>query len=125
MVKRVTAFRCSFCGKVLLTERGCVAHEERFCSKSPNNLAACYSCKWYQHTDKFTTITREGMHPMTGHEYQYTKDIQINICLKYNNAKMFNSFHASEELVEDAENNDFRIMPTMQEGCLDYQKKEE
>ena len=65
------------------------------------------------------------MHPMTGHEYQYQKDIQINICLKYNNAKLFNSFHASEELVEDAENNGFRIMPTMQEGCLDYKKKEE
>ena len=65
------------------------------------------------------------MHPMTGHEYQYQKDIQINICLKYNNAKMFNSFHASEELVEDAENNGFRIMPTMKEGCLDYKKVEE
>jgi hypothetical protein len=36
---------------------------------------------------------------------------------------MFNSFHASEKLVEDAENGGFRIMPTMKEGCLDYKKK--
>jgi hypothetical protein len=36
---------------------------------------------------------------------------------------MFNSFHASEELIEDAENGGFRIMPTMEEGCLDYKKK--
>ena len=37
---------------------------------------------------------------------------------------MFNSFHASEKLVDDAENGGFCIMPTMEEGCLDYKKKE-
>jgi hypothetical protein len=124
-MEKVTAFRCSFCGKILLTEKGCVAHEERFCGKSPHNLAACYSCKWYKQTEQFTTITRVGNNPLTGHEFEYEKEIQINICLKYNNAKMFNSFHASEELIDDAENNGFRIMPTMEEGCLDYKKKDE
>lgn len=62
---------------------------------------------------------------MNGHEFEYEKQIQINICLKYHNAKMFNSFHATEEFIEDAENNGFRIMPTVEEGCLDYKEKEE
>ena len=57
-------------------------------------------------------------------EYEYEKEVRINLCLKHHNAKMFNSFHASEELVEDAENGGFRIMPTVEEGCLDYKKKE-
>lgn len=124
-MKKVTAFRCSYCGKVLLTERGCAAHEEKFCSKSPHNLAACYSCKWYEQTGQFTTIIREGTNPMNGHGFEYEKQIQINICLKYHNAKMFNSFHATEEFIEDAENNGFRIMPTVEEGCLDYKEKDE
>lgn len=51
------------------------------------------------------------------------KEVRINLCLKHHNAKMFNSFHASEELVEDAENGGLCIMPTMEEGCLDYKKK--
>lgn len=61
--------------------------------------------------------------PLTGYEYEYEKEVRINLCLKYHNAKMFNSFHASEELIDDAENGGFRIMPTMEEGCLDYKKK--
>lgn len=65
-----------------------------------------------------------GFHPQTGREHEYEKEIHVNVCLKYHNAKMFNSFHASEELIDDAENGGFRIMPTMEEGCLDYKKKE-
>lgn len=117
---RVNAYRCSYCGKLFLTERGCVKHEEKYCGKSPRNLAACYSCKWYKETEQTATITRTGFYLQT----EYEKEIHVNVCLKYHNAKMFNSFHASEELIEDAENGGFRIMPTMEEGCLDYKKKE-
>ena len=120
---RVDAYRCSHCGKLFLTERGCVKHEEKYCNKSPCNIAACYSCKWYKETEQTTTITRTGVNPLTGYEYEYEKEVRINLCLKHHNAKMFNSFHASEELIEDAENSGFHIMPTMEEGCLDYKKK--
>lgn len=118
---KVDAYRCSHCGKLFLTERGCAKHEEKFCNKSPCNIAACYSCKWYKETGQTTTITRTRFHPLMGYEYE--KEVYVNICLKYHNAKMFNSFHASEELIEDAENGGFRIMPTIEEGCLDYKKK--
>lgn len=121
---RVNAYRCSYCGKLFLTGRGCVKHEEKYCGKSPCNLAACYSCKWYKETEQTTTIPKTWFNPLTGREYGYGKEVRINLCLKYHNAKMFNSFHASEELIEDAENGGFRIMPTMEEGCLDYKKKE-
>lgn len=120
---RVNAYQCSYCGKLFLTERGCIKHEERFCSKSPHNLAACYSCKWYKQTEQYMTITRVCYNPLTGCDSEYEKEVQINICLKYH-AKLFNSFHASEELIDDVENNGLRIMPTMEEGCLDYKKKE-
>lgn len=30
---RVDAYRCSHCGKLFLTERGCVKHEEKYCNK--------------------------------------------------------------------------------------------
>lgn len=122
---KVDAYRCSYCGRLFLTEKGCTKHEEKFCNKSPFNIAACYSCKWYKETGQTTTITRKGFHPLTGHEYEYEKEVHINVCLKYHNAKMFNSFHASEELVEDAESGGFRIMPTMEEGCLDYKNKKD
>lgn len=121
---RVNAYRCSYCGKLFLTGRGCVKHEEKYCGKSPCNLAACYSCKWYKETEQTTTIPKTWFNPLTGREYGYGKEVRINLCLKYHNAKMFNSFHASEKLIEDAENSGFRIMPTMEEGCLDYKKKE-
>ena len=120
---RVDAYRCSHCGKLFLTERRCVKHEEKYCNKSPRNIAACYSCKWYKETGQTTTITRTGVNPLTGYEYEYEKEVRINLCLKHHNAQMFNSFHASEELIEDAENSGFHIMPTMEEGCLDYKKK--
>ena len=119
---RVDAYRCSYCGKLFLTERGCVKHEEKYCGKSPYNLAACYSCKWYKETEQTATITRTTFYPQTGREHEYEKEIHVNICLKHH-AKMFNSFHASEKLVDDAENGGFRIMPTREEGCLDYKKK--
>lgn len=119
---RVDAYRCSHCGRLFLTERGCVKHEEKYCNKSPCNIAACYSCKWYKETGQTTTITITGLPPLAGHEYE--KTVRVNICLKHHNAKMFNSFHASEKLVADAENGGFCIMPTMEEGCLDYKKKE-
>ena len=122
---KIDAYRCSYCGKLFLTGRGCVKHEEKYCGKSPCNLAACYSCKWYKETEQTATITRTGFHPQTGREHEYEKEIHVKICLKYHNAKMFNSFHASEELIEDVENNDFRVMPTMEEGCLDYKKKKD
>lgn len=122
---KVDAYRCSHCGKLFLTEKGCAKHEEKFCNKSPRNIAACYSCKWYKETGQTTTITRTSFHPLTGREYEYEKEVSVNICLKYHNARMFNSFHASEELVEDVENGGFRIMPTMEEGCLDYKKKKD
>lgn len=122
---RINAYCCSHCGKLFLTERGCAKHEEKYCGKSPCNLAACYSCKWYKETEQTATITRTGFHPQMGCEYEYEKEIHVNICLKYHNAKMFNSFHASEELIEDVENNGFRVMPTMEEGCLDYKKKKD
>lgn len=121
---RVDAYRCSYCGKLFLTERGCVKHEGKYYGKSPCNLAACYSCKWYKETEQTTTIPKTWFHPQTGREHEYEKEIHVNVCLKYHNAKMFNSFHASEELIDDAENGGFRIMPTMEEGCLDYKKKE-
>nr|DAU53606.1 MAG TPA: zinc finger domain protein [Caudoviricetes sp.] len=121
---RVNAYRCSYCGKLFLTERGCVKHEEKYCNKLPCNIAACYSCKWYKETGQTTTITRTGFASLAGHEYEYEKTVCVNICLKHHNAKMFNSFHASAELVDDAENSGFRIMPTMEEGCLNYKKKE-
>lgn len=38
---RVDAYRCSHCGKLFLTERRCVKHEEKYCNKSPCNIAAC------------------------------------------------------------------------------------
>ena len=69
------------------------------------------------------TITRVCYNPLTGCESEYEKEVQINVCLKYH-AKLFNLFHASEELIDDVENNGLRIMPTMEEGCLDYKKKE-
>lgn len=121
---RVDAYRCSYCGKLFLTERRCVKHEEKYCNKSPCNIAACYSCKWYKETGQTTTITITGLPPLAGHEHEYEKTVRVNICLKHHNAKMFNSFHASAGLVEDAVNGGFRIMPTMKEGCLDYKKKE-
>ena len=80
--------------------------------------------KWYKETEQTATITRTGVHPQTGRKHDYEKEIHVNICLKHHNAKMFNSFHASEELIDDAENGGFCIMPTMEEGCLDYKKKE-
>lgn len=121
---RVDAYRCSYCGKLFLTERGCVKHEEKYCGKIPRNIAACYSCKWYKETGQTTTITITGLPPLAGHEQEYEKTVRVNICLKHHNAKMFNSFHASAELVDDAENSGLCIMPTMEEGCLDYKKKE-
>ena len=121
---KVDAYRCSHCGKLFLTERGCIKHEEKYCNKSPCNIAACYSCKWYKETEQTTTITRTGFHPLTGYEYEYEKEVRINLCLKHHNAQMFNSFHASEEFIEDAKNGGFCIMPTMEEGCLGYKKKE-
>lgn len=120
---KVDAYRCSHCGKLFLTERHCIKHEEKYCSKSPCNIAACYSCKWYKETGQTTTITRIEVDPLTWYAHEFEKEIRINLCLKHHNAKMFNSFHASEELIKDAENSGFHIMPTMEEGCLDYKKK--
>lgn len=72
---------------------------------------------------KLRLLQEQGVNPLTGYEYEYEKEVRINLCLKHHNAQMFNSFHASEELIEDAENSGFHIMPTMEEGCLDYKKK--
>ena len=121
---KTTVFRCSYCGKLYASEKGCNAHEEKYCGKSPNNLALCYSCKWLEQTDKYQTITTEGgTNPFTGFPCEAEKEIRINRCHK-RNANMFNSFHAKESLREDAENNGFCIMPTVRVGCVDYQKKE-
>lgn len=119
---RVDAYQCSSCGKLFLTEKGCIKHEKTFCSKSPHNLAACYSCKMYKQTEQTMTITRVGSES-TEFEFEYEKEIQINICLKHN-AKLFNSFHASKGLIDDVVDNDFLIMPTIEEGCLYYKEKE-
>ncbi len=68
------------------------------------------------------TITRVGSES-TEFEFEYEKEIQINICLKHH-AKLFNSFHASKGLIDDVVDNDFLIMPTIEEGCLYYKEKE-
>lgn len=70
---RVNAYRCSHCGKLFLTEIRCIKHEKKYCNKSPCNIAACYSCKWYKETEQTTTITRAGVNPLTGYEYEYEK----------------------------------------------------
>lgn len=98
---RVDAYRCSYCGKLFLTERGCVKHEEKYCGKSPCNLAACYSCKWYKETEQTATITRTGFHPQTGCEHEYEKEIHVN---------GYDSFVPYKKVEEDLKANGFDVI---------------
>lgn len=100
---------------LFLVKGMCIGTDEHFMAYMDLNIQRC---------EQATTITRTGANPLTGYEYEYEKEVRINLCLKHHNAKMFNSFHASEELIDDAENGGLCIMPTMEEGCLDYKKKE-
>lgn len=57
---RVDAYRCSHCGKLFLTERRCIKHEEKYCNKSPCNIAACYCASGTKKRSKLRLLQEQG-----------------------------------------------------------------
>ncbi len=102
---RVDAYRCSYCGKLFLTERGCVKHEEKYCGKTPRNIAACYSCKWYKETGQTTTITITGLPPLAGHEQEYEKTAN-----HIQTSGGYDSFVPYKKVKEDLKANGFDVI---------------
>jgi hypothetical protein len=78
-MKKVEAYKCDFCGRLLKSRAGAMRHEPT-CDKNPANDRACFHC---QHLEMRTRCAY-----VTGHnsfcEVTKERDVEIFVCKKRN-----------------------------------------
>tara|TARA_R110002012_G_scaffold155511_2_gene316396 strand:+ start:206 stop:592 length:387 start_codon:yes stop_codon:yes gene_type:complete len=47
-MKEFKGYKCDHCGKLYQKKHACEKHEEKLCSKSPNNQHPCHKCKYLE-----------------------------------------------------------------------------
>lgn len=123
-MKKIDAYRCQWCGKVYLTERGCLAHERKAaspidgCKQHPNNKAMCYHCKHFKQETGGARVQVE----IDGEHSPVRKWFYKCEC-KAKGKFLVNRFHLYEDWVAAlTEFHGFMEMPTETEGCVNFKR---
>lgn len=56
IIENITLYKCEFCGKKLFIKQAMQRHEVK-CNKNPENIPACFGCKFLEQT---TNESREN-----------------------------------------------------------------
>ena len=124
-MKKVTGYRCEHCGKVFLTERGCMNHEKSRCSRDPNRIPFCYECEHYEAAfgddkDNIEFVVGTSWYGEDVTEY---KKFEPNRC-RLRKCKLYNNIKLSAELQDALDDNGYEPMPTpMTGGCKNFKQR--
>lgn len=116
-MRKVTAYRCIYCGKLYLRERNCVNHEKR-CNENPQVRPLCYGCKHYEQATETEEIT--FYYDSAYGEQARIKNFQPHRC-GISQVKLYNAVKLSEDYQETLEyDNGYAPMPRLSGGCRHY-----
>lgn len=115
-----TVYECAYCGKISKNAGGMGNHEHR-CRKNPNIRPRCFDCKHYEgiisDTDKIDFLWYRNVF----FEEERLRKMTPVFC-KIDNKRMFNHFGVKYEELEIALlDADWKLMPTIAEGCPNYE----
>lgn len=141
-IENTVVYQCEWCGKKSASAGGMKFHEKT-CWQNPANKRMCFNCRnfhdKYPETDEEanagrpfkleTNIKIDIRHEEfeTGHAWfeRIKKTVTpYNYVCKLENKPMLNPYKTGKDIVEGLVENGWTIMPTYNEGCPNFKKRE-
>lgn len=116
IIENTIAYKCEFCGRTSLNRGNMVSHE-RACKRNPRNHATCLNCANFDcnyNDDERVKVT--GWFD-TGYGMAKEERLWYPHKCKCDGKMLFNRFHMNKDWVETLEEEGWRPMPNMLDGC--------